>query len=104
MGEYGNKVMGKTKKAFGRATGDRDLEDEGRMQGGVGKVQGGVRKAGRAVNRGIDKVARKAGRPARRPARRASTPRAARPARVRRSTMAGRYLGFRPVVAVSGRR
>lgn len=56
MGEYTNKAMGKTKKAVGRATGDRDLERRGRTQEGAGKVQGGVRKAGRKVNATIDKV------------------------------------------------
>lgn len=61
MGEATNKLMGKTKRTVGRASGDRDLEGEGRMQETTGKVQGGVRKAGRKVNRGIDKVARKAG-------------------------------------------
>ncbi|HUR24891.1 MAG TPA: CsbD family protein [Candidatus Thermoplasmatota archaeon] len=59
MGEYANKTVGKTKKAIGRATGDRDLEGRGRMQEGAGKVQGGVKTAGRKVNRALDKVGAK---------------------------------------------
>ncbi|MHB1262528.1 MAG: CsbD family protein [Thermoplasmatota archaeon] len=59
MGETTNKVVGKTKKAVGRATGDRDLETEGRMQEGAGKVQGGMRKAGNKGNRAIDRIGAK---------------------------------------------
>jgi uncharacterized protein YjbJ (UPF0337 family) len=56
MGELGNKAMGKTKKAVGRATGDRDLEGEGRIQETTGKVQGGVRKGARKVEDAIDRM------------------------------------------------
>lgn len=86
MGETSNKVMGKTKKAVGRATGDRDLEGRGKLQETAGKAQGGLRKAGRAVSRGIDKVADKAGEAK---ARRGARPKAtgtARPATRRKTT------------------
>ena len=56
MGELGNKAMGKTKKAVGRATGDQDLEAEGRVQETTGKVQGGIRKGARKIEDAIDSV------------------------------------------------
>ena len=59
MGEYTNKAVGKTKKAVGRMANDRDLENEGRVQEGAGKVQGGVKTVTRKANRAIDKVGAK---------------------------------------------
>ena len=87
MGEYVNKAIGKTKKAVGRATGDRDLEAKGRMQEGAGKVQGGVKTAGRKVNRAIDKVGAKVSEARRKSRSTSGRPAPARkPARTRRTT------------------
>lgn len=85
MGEFANKAVGKTKKAVGRVTGDRDLEAEGRIQEGAGKVQGGVKGAGRTVNRAIDKVGAKVSQARRKQRSRAERPAARRPA-VKRTT------------------
>lgn len=56
MGEYTNKVVGKTKKHVGDATDNKSLENEGRMQEGIGNVQGGVKKAGRSIEDALDNV------------------------------------------------
>jgi len=57
MGEFTNKTLGKAKKTFGKATGNRSLQAKGVVQETAGKVQGGARKVGRAVNRGINRTA-----------------------------------------------
>lgn len=56
MGEYTNKVVGKTKKHVGDATDNKSLENEGRMQESIGQAQGGAKKAGRSVEDALDKV------------------------------------------------
>ncbi|MFA5943953.1 MAG: CsbD family protein [Candidatus Thermoplasmatota archaeon] len=61
MGEHTNKAMGKARQAFGRATGNRDLERQGKVQEATGNVQGGVRKAAGSVSNALDKISAKMG-------------------------------------------
>lgn len=42
--EYEDRVVGKTKKVVGKATGDEDLEAEGELQEARGRVKRFVRK------------------------------------------------------------
>ena len=49
MGEIINKVKGKIKQAVGGLTGDKKLEDEGKVDSAKGKVQGAVEDMKHAV-------------------------------------------------------
>ena len=61
MGEHTNKTMGKARQAFGKATGNRDLERQGKVQEATGTVQGGVRKAAGSVSDALGKISAKMG-------------------------------------------
>ncbi len=52
-----NKAIGTVKEKVGRATGNRDLEEEGAADHTVGSVQAGVGKAARKVSDAIEDVA-----------------------------------------------
>jgi uncharacterized protein YjbJ (UPF0337 family) len=55
MGELNNKIAGNIKETFGKVTGDRSTETEGKGQKVVGDVQG----AGRKVEGKVEELAGK---------------------------------------------
>ena len=59
MAETSNKVLGKSKEAVGRATGDRGLQAEGRIQGTTGKAQGAVKDARRNIEHALGSMGQK---------------------------------------------
>ena len=59
MAETSNKVLGKSKQAVGRATGDRGLEAEGKVQHTTGKAQGAVKDASRNIEHALGSMGQK---------------------------------------------
>lgn len=58
-GAQGNKAMGKTKQVAGRALDDPGLQQEGKVQEGLGKAQGVVKEAGKKVEDALGKMGSK---------------------------------------------
>ncbi len=55
MGEIISKVKGAVKQAAGKASGNKKLEDEGKIDSAVGKVKGAVEEVKHAVKQGMKK-------------------------------------------------